>query len=727
MRKSSKLVSILLLIAIMLPGIANAANVDNLEEMNMEDAPVAMSSKSSENNNYIQRIQGKNRVATSIAVSKEAYKGKAKKVLLAGHDGQADALTATFVAGQEDAPLLLTYQDRVTDELLQELKRLSPESIVILGGENVVGKNVESQLGKEGFNVKRIEGSSRVQTAINVASDYYDHKSGISKASKVFVIEYNSLVDALAIGPVAARDGIPILIMRKDSVPEELSKYLKEQGITQATIVGGESRISQKGKANLEALGMKVGRISGSNRIQTSINICNEYFKTRNSTVIANGHRYTDALIGGYFAAKKNAPIILTDEGRVPDSALHCISEVGVKSYVLGGEAVVSGKMFNTVKAKLDPNYSLPEPVKPAPKPEPEKPAPEKPAPKPEPETKPETKQYHTTVNLNMRSGGGTSHGVVLTIPKGAEIGFLSQEGGWSKVIYNNKEGYVSSAYIKSGLAPKDEPAKPAPKPETKPETSQYHTTVNLNMRSGPGTSNAVVLTIPKGAEIGFLSQHGDWSKVVYNKKEGYVSNSYIKSGLAPKPVTPKPGQKIVCFDYGHGGGDIGAPLRNSSGTVIRREKDDTLKVGMLVAQDLRRHGVTVDETRTNDKTLSLAQRANFENRKNYDYFVSFHRNAFSSSLANGVEVWTANPGDTKSTRLANALQRNLVRVGFTDRKVKRKNFYVLRYTKAPAALIELGFITNEKDNQIHDSKQNEIVRGISSAILEQLGIPYKN
>lgn len=176
----------------------------------------------------------------------------------------------------------------------------------------------------------------------------------------------------------------------------------------------------------------------------------------------------------------------------------------------------------------------------------------------------------------------------------------------------------------------------------------------------------------------------------------------------------------IICFDYGHGGRDPGAIYRD------RKEKDDNLQVGMLVAKDLRRHGVRVDETRTWDKNMSLDERCNFESRKKYDYFLSFHRNAFKAEKARGVETYIYVNNNPIAKKLASRIQDSLVRIGFVDRGVKTGNFQVLRETIAPAILIELGFIDNTLDNEIFTKKNEKIVEGLSRAILDELGIKYK-
>lgn len=175
-----------------------------------------------------------------------------------------------------------------------------------------------------------------------------------------------------------------------------------------------------------------------------------------------------------------------------------------------------------------------------------------------------------------------------------------------------------------------------------------------------------------------------------------------------------------LCFDYGHGGNDPGACYNG------RKESNDVLEIGKEVAKEVRRHGVIVDEIRTTDTTLSLQQRSNYENKNNYEYFISFHRNAFKPEAATGVETYTYLNQDARSKAMADKIQAAIVNLGFVNRGVKKANFHVLRETKAPAVLIELGFIDNSKDNSLFDSKKKDIIKAISKAILAQLGVTYK-
>lgn len=294
----------------------------------------------------VERLAGNNRVDTAIAVSKKAYAGKVQTLFLAGFSGDADALTATFRTGKMNAPLLLSDKTKLSTNLINEINRLDPKEIIILGGENAVSKNIQNELVSKNYNVRRIEGKSRVETAVNVTIDYYKNTT----IPDVFVVEYNSLVDALAIGPVAAKNGTPVLITRKDTVPSEVKEFLKNYDVKKVTIIGGENTVSKKGMEELSKLVGEVIRVSGPNRIETSLTIAKKYFTDPSSAFIANGWKNADALIGGYYAGMTNAPIILTNQNGLGDTTLEYLSNKVVKAYLLGGESVLSNYVYDLAK-----------------------------------------------------------------------------------------------------------------------------------------------------------------------------------------------------------------------------------------------------------------------------------------------------------------------------------------------------------------------------------------
>ena len=98
-----------------------------------------------------------------------------------------------------------------------------------------------------------------------------------------------------------------------------------------------------------------------------------------------------------------------------------------------------------------------------------------------------------------------------------------------------------------------------------------------------------------------------------------------------------------ICFDYGHGGRDSGATYKG------RMESMDNLVVGMKVAERVRGFGVVVDEIRTTDESKSLSERCIFANNGKYDYFISFHRNAYKPEEGSGVETYVYTNGSSRS------------------------------------------------------------------------------
>jgi len=176
---------------------------------------------------------------------------------------------------------------------------------------------------------------------------------------------------------------------------------------------------------------------------------------------------------------------------------------------------------------------------------------------------------------------------------------------------------------------------------------------------------------------------------------------------------------KTIVLDAGHGGHDPGAA--NGS----RLEKNDNLRMAQAVQQRLQNAGQRVIMTRNSDVFIPLTERAAISNRNNADMFVSFHRNAFTNPTANGYETFVVTNPSATTLRMAQAVHNAIVSVsGWTDRGVKQANFAVLRATNAPAMLLEYGFITNTRDNQLFDSNFNAIADATTRGILQALGEP---
>jgi N-acetylmuramoyl-L-alanine amidase len=173
-----------------------------------------------------------------------------------------------------------------------------------------------------------------------------------------------------------------------------------------------------------------------------------------------------------------------------------------------------------------------------------------------------------------------------------------------------------------------------------------------------------------------------------------------------------------VVLDAGHGGYDAGAVNGD------RYEKNDNLRMANAVGRILQANGVNVIYTRTGDEYVSLGQRVNTANTSNADMFVSFHRNSSVNTDANGFENYVAPNSTSKSKQWAKTVYDGIANTNiFANRGLKEANYYVLKNTRMPAQLLELGFISNDSDNEKFDANFNRIAEITADGIMRDLGV----
>lgn len=177
---------------------------------------------------------------------------------------------------------------------------------------------------------------------------------------------------------------------------------------------------------------------------------------------------------------------------------------------------------------------------------------------------------------------------------------------------------------------------------------------------------------------------------------------------------------KRVFLDAGHGGKDPGG-----TGNGLK-EKDIALSVTMKIGNILKKHGVIVEYSRTSDEIISLGERSSMANRFLADLFISIHTNAFSNASVSGLEVYSyhfSEAGKILSKDIYESMIKDRI---FTQKRgIKTANFAVLKNTKMPAVLVELGFISNPNDASILKDKQDDLAIAVAKGILKNLGIKY--
>ncbi|HTO52785.1 MAG TPA: N-acetylmuramoyl-L-alanine amidase [Myxococcota bacterium] len=234
-----------------------------------------------------------------------------------------------------------------------------------------------------------------------------------------------------------------------------------------------------------------------------------------------------------------------------------------------------------------------------------------------------------------------------------------------------------------------------------------------------------------------------------------------VWAGVSRAADEPPDDKAPVVIDAGHGGVDLGA--RGVGGVL---EKDLTLAVARKVAAELRAHRVPVVETRTKDMFISLIDRTAIANQAHARLYVSIHANSAPEPEVSGRETYflsldasdaeamrvaltendvyqqagTASDsqdvvgsilGDLirtehlrESSDLAAGIQRALAKLPGESRGVKQAPFVVLHGVNMPAALVEIGFVTNADEVKRLGRRdvQQSLARSIAAALIEAMG-----
>lgn len=178
-----------------------------------------------------------------------------------------------------------------------------------------------------------------------------------------------------------------------------------------------------------------------------------------------------------------------------------------------------------------------------------------------------------------------------------------------------------------------------------------------------------------------------------------------------------------IAIDPGHGGRDPGAVGINGL-----QEKGVVLDIAQRVAELLEQQGAQVIMTRQNDTEIGLEPRVQDANRGNAALFVSIHANAIdmSNPQVNGLETYYYS--SREGYQLARTIQASATQAtGMRSIGVKEARFYVLRHTRMPAALVEVGFVTGRDDAprlanpEFRDRMAQGIARGILQYVQQHL------
>ena len=295
-----------------------------------------------EGDGSVTRLFGSNRYATSAEISAATFAPGVPVAYIATGLNFPDALSGGAAAAAEGGPVLLARTDRIPGVIADELARLRPQRIVILGGQSVVSGAVETDL-KEytDGSVTRLFGSNRYATSAEISAATF--APGVPVA---YIATGLNFPDALSGGAAAAAEGGPVLLARTDRIPGVIADELARLRPQRIVILGGQSVVSGAVETDLkEYTDGSVTRLFGSNRYATSAEISAATFAPGVPVAyIATGLNFPDALSGGAAAAAEGGPVLLARTDRIPGVIADELARLRPQRIViLGGQSVVSG------------------------------------------------------------------------------------------------------------------------------------------------------------------------------------------------------------------------------------------------------------------------------------------------------------------------------------------------------------------------------------------------
>lgn len=165
-----------------------------------------------------------------------------------------------------------------------------------------------------GGKITRISGADRYATAVSIAVE-----SGLPTTT-IHVASGESFADGLTMGALAGREKSPLLLVRRDSVPEATATFLRERKPKRIRVAGGSGAISEGVTRRMAELagGAQIERLAGADRYETSARIAAKHPAGTNLVLMTDGTAFPDALVAGGAAAHLGEVVLLTRHGAVP-------------------------------------------------------------------------------------------------------------------------------------------------------------------------------------------------------------------------------------------------------------------------------------------------------------------------------------------------------------------------------------------------------------------------
>ncbi|MGV9192992.1 cell wall-binding repeat-containing protein [Microbacterium sp. MC2] len=294
----------------------------------------------------VTRLAGADRYETSAAVSAVTFAQGAPVAFIASGELFPDALSGSAAAAAQAGPVLLTTPTALPGAITDELGRLQPQRIVVLGGEGAVSPQVHSALAAYTAGpVERLDGKDRYETSARVSAATFRPGAPVA-----FLASGELFPDALSGAALAARLGGPVLLTTARAVPATVTAELQRLKPRRLIVLGGTAAVSPAvADAAARAAGRAADRLGGIDRYATSAAIAQEFGTGVPTAFLASGATFPDALSGA--AAAAGAPVLLTPPTALSEATGAALWRLSpTKVVVLGGTGAISAGVETLVQ-----------------------------------------------------------------------------------------------------------------------------------------------------------------------------------------------------------------------------------------------------------------------------------------------------------------------------------------------------------------------------------------
>lgn len=235
-------------------------------------------------------------------------------------------------------------------QALEYAEARNNSKLVRVSSSDVLWTNISGEKVTKNTSVRKLSGSYRSTTSIEISKYLYPNGFSAEKEQKVAIITTGyDPADALSSGPLTrVYDGAPILLTESSKLDVNVNQELKRLGAQKVIIVGGMDAVSESIEKEIKSLGITTERLNGRDRYETNKFILDKLGNV-NGYFVASGTSYPDALVSAPIAAAQNWGIVLTDKNSITSSALSKLK--GKETVIVGGDAVISGNVESKVKS----------------------------------------------------------------------------------------------------------------------------------------------------------------------------------------------------------------------------------------------------------------------------------------------------------------------------------------------------------------------------------------